>query len=265
MLRLGLVSEDVSLKSLLRNEFSQDFLLVAETQQAREVREWLASAHTSLDLVILDIELIRGEGLAFLEPFLPFPFAILPSAVDPEQAREFIARYQQHICGYLDKHSSDFSRMQAIRSASMILSARLKERASLPRSHRRISIHTTQRHFYIAPDGLMMVEGDRNYTELYFGYTESLRLGRKQLTCSYNLSQWERMIRSLGIPFLKRVSRKHVINAQFLTEWNKQQNELILRDVYEQHGKPEFLTCRAQIGPSYKQALGQIFENIAQY
>lgn len=97
-------------------DLQPDLEVVAEAGTLAEAREWAGS--TALDLVLLDLKLPDGNGLALIPELLALPepprVVILTSFLDEDYVREAVRR---GAAGFLLKHAGTGHLLDGVRSA----------------------------------------------------------------------------------------------------------------------------------------------------
>ncbi|WP_163324833.1 LytR/AlgR family response regulator transcription factor [Draconibacterium mangrovi] len=158
-------------------------------------------------IVFCDIEMPEISGIELLEQVNKYV---------PQTKVVFVTAYKDYALEALQNNAFDFickpiDKSDLRRVVHKLMAAfQLQQPANETEDNRRILLKTTEGHHYVAIDEVLYLEADSNYTYLV------LKDGRKLLS-SINLGKIHALFAEAD--FI-RISRKHVINKQYLSFMN---------------------------------------------
>jgi two-component system LytT family response regulator len=170
------------------------------------------------DLVLLDIEMPKGNGFSLLRQFENIPFFVifitgfqhyaieairsnaldyLLKPVDIKELREALQKAQQ---AYLEKKSQE------------IKIIRLLNHADLDAQEPRISVHEHDKVRFLHLKDILYLEGEINYTHI-------ISTGNQKFTSSKTVKEFEEFLSPY--PRFLRIHRKHIINLEHVEFYTK--------------------------------------------
>ncbi len=159
------------------------------------------------EVIFLDVEMPEITGIEFLKQLNKFA---------PHTKVVFVTAYKQYALEAIQNEAFDFitkpiAKDELRRVAHKIVATIKKERKETAQeTNQRILLKTIEGHHYVSVDSVLYLEADGNYTNLI------LKDGKKLLS-SVNLG---RIIEEFPKELFVRISRKHVVNKNYLTFMN---------------------------------------------
>jgi len=157
-------------------------------------------------LVFVDIEMPEITGLEFLKQV---------NLYSPKTRVVFVTAYENYALEALRNDAFDFlskpvAREELRRVVHKFIATANNNKTTQSSSSKRVLLRTTEGHHYLAEEDVLFLEADANYTRI------TIKNGKTFLS-SINLGKMQELFTPEDFV---RISRKHVINKNYLTFMN---------------------------------------------
>ena len=218
-----LIIDDEADAGLLLQNLLNDFSVIKTKQVFTDALKALDAVIMEQPRVIfLDVEMPEITGIEFLKQL---------SKYSPNTKVVLVTAYKQYALDAIQNNAFDFitkpiDKNELRRVVHKIIAALKRESTeTIPETNQRILLKTTEGHHYVSVDTVLFLEADGNYTNLI------LRNGKKLLS-SVNLG---RIIDEFPKEQFIRISRKHIINKNYLTFMNFNKRYCIVSNIGDEH------------------------------
>jgi DNA-binding LytR/AlgR family response regulator len=158
-------------------------------------------------VIFLDIDMPEMTGMEFLKELNTF---------SPESKVVFVSAYRQYSLEALQNGAFDFipkplGKAELRRVVHKLVAASTQQNAKvLPENPKYVLLKTAEGHHHIATEKVLYLEAEGNYTRIYLTGDKSLFSGTNIGRLSVHFPQQQ---------FI-RISRKHIVNKNYLTFMN---------------------------------------------
>lgn len=226
MLRLAIIEDEPKARQVLHaltQQFCPDFEICGEAGSVKEGKIMLEDAEP--DLLLLDIRLTDGTGFDLLRQLPAVPFKVIFVTAFDEYA---IEAFQVSALDYILKPITPDSFKNAMeRARELIVQASMQlqiqtllENFQAPRPERKIILKTLESLYVLKVAEIVRLQSEGSYTTFF------LQDGREILV-SRGLREYEKL---LGEQRFFRTHQSHLINLDFLKEFKKKEDSVLLDD-----------------------------------